>query len=86
MYQKDDVVFLPFPFTDLTAFKTRPSVVVSVADFERDSGDFTVSMTTSIPHATAYAYELQDWRKASPLRPLWVFDNINLIEMLLCVG
>jgi mRNA-degrading endonuclease toxin of MazEF toxin-antitoxin module len=47
MYQKGDVVLLPFPFTDLTATKTRPAVVVSVEAFQQDTGDFTVAMITS---------------------------------------
>ena len=29
MYQRGDVVLLPFPFTDLSAARTRPAVVVS---------------------------------------------------------
>lgn len=28
-FQRGDVVLIPFPFTDLTATKTRPAVVVS---------------------------------------------------------
>ncbi len=30
MYRKGDIVLLPFPFTDLSATRTRPAVVVSV--------------------------------------------------------
>jgi mRNA-degrading endonuclease toxin of MazEF toxin-antitoxin module len=48
MYQKGDVVLLPFPSTDLTATKTRPAVVVSGEAFQRDVGDFTVAIITSV--------------------------------------
>ena len=72
MYQKGDIVLLPFPFTDLTATKTRPAVVVSLEAFQRDSGDFTVAMITSVPRITPYDYQLKDWQAAHLLRPSWV--------------
>jgi mRNA interferase MazF len=72
MYQKGDVVLLPFPFTDLTATKTRPAVVVSAAAFQRETGDFLVAMITSVPHTTSYDYELKEWQVAHLLRPSWV--------------
>jgi hypothetical protein len=40
MYQKGDIVLLPFPFTDLTAANTRPAVVVSVEAVQQGNGDF----------------------------------------------
>lgn len=71
-YRRGDVVLLPFPFTDLSAIKTRPAVVVSVSDFERATRDFTVAMITSSLQATPYDYELVDWKKANLLFPSWV--------------
>lgn len=71
-YQKGDVVLVPFPFTDLSAIKTRPAVVVSVSGFERDTGDFTVAMITSVPQSTPYDCALVDWKQASLLFPSWV--------------
>jgi mRNA interferase MazF len=71
MYQKGDIVLLPFPFSHLTATKTRPAVIVSVEAFQRDTGDFTVAMITSVPHMTPYDYELKDWQAAHLLRPSW---------------
>jgi mRNA interferase MazF len=72
MYQRGDVVLLPFPFTDLSATKTRPAVVVSVPAFAQETSDFTVAMITSVPRTTAYDYALQDWHAAHLLRPSWV--------------
>jgi PemK-like, MazF-like toxin of type II toxin-antitoxin system len=72
MYQRGDVVLLPFPFTDLSATRTRPAVVVSVPSFEQETSDFTVAMITSVPHTTPYDYALQDWQAAHLLRPSWV--------------
>jgi mRNA interferase MazF len=80
MYQKGDVVLLPFPFTDLTAMKTRPAVVVSVEAFQRDVGDFTVAMITSVQHTKPYDYELEDWEAARLLRPSWVRAKLATLD------
>ncbi len=72
MYHKGDVVLIPFPFTDLTTTKTRPAVVVSVSEFEKETEDFIVAMITSVPHSTPYDYEVKDWQTANLLSPSWV--------------
>jgi hypothetical protein len=61
MSQKGDVVFLSFPFTDLSTTRTRLDVVFSVEAFQQDTGDLPVAMITSIPHTTPYDYEVKDW-------------------------
>ena len=72
VYRRGDVVLIPFPFTDLSATKTRPAVVVSDSGFQRATGDFTVAMVTSIPHTTPYDAPLADWQQANLLFPSWV--------------
>lgn len=71
-YQKGDIVLVPFPFTDLSATRTRPALVVSVPEYETATGDIICSMITSAPHATPYDYQISDWRGANLLRPSWV--------------
>jgi mRNA interferase MazF len=80
MYQRGDVVLLPFPFTDLSAVRTRPAVVVSTDAFQRDTGDFTVAMITSVPRTTAYDYALMDWQAAHLLRPSWVRAKLATLD------
>ena len=70
MYQRGDIVPLPFPFTDLSATRTRPAVRVSVPEFTQTAGDFTVAMITSVPRTTVYDYELRDWQVAHPCRSI----------------
>ena len=72
MYQRGDIILLPFPFTDLSSTRTRPAVVVSVAGFQQETNDILVAMITSVPHTGAYDYQLQDWQAANLLRPSWV--------------
>jgi mRNA interferase MazF len=80
MYERGDVVLLPFPFTDLSAARTRPAVVVSTDAFARDTGDFTVAMITSVPHTSAYDYALSDWQAAHLLRPSWVRAKLATLD------
>ena len=80
MYQKGDIVLLPFPFTDLTATKTRPAAVVSVEAFQQGTGDFTVAMITSVPHKTPYDYEVKDWQAAHLLHPSWVRAKLAMLD------
>ena len=72
VYREGDIVLVTFPFTDLSAVKTRPAVVVSVSGFEQATGDFTVAMLTSTPHSTDYDVALVDWKRAKLLFPSWV--------------
>jgi mRNA-degrading endonuclease toxin of MazEF toxin-antitoxin module len=44
MYQRGDVVLIPFPFSDLSSSKTRPTVVVNVEEYERETGNLTVAI------------------------------------------
>lgn len=80
MYHRGDIVLLPFPFTDLSATRTRPAVVMSTEDFERETGDFTVAMVTSVPRTTPFDYELQDWQAANLLRPSWVRAKLATLD------
>lgn len=79
-YRKGDVVLVPFPFTDLTAVKTRPAVVVSIEDYERIVGDLTVAMITSMPQTTPYDYKLVDWKGANLLFPSWVRAKLVTLD------
>jgi len=46
-YEAGDIVLVPFPFTDLTAVKRRPVLVLSRRDFNAGSPDFIVCGITS---------------------------------------
>ena len=80
MYKRGDIVLIPFPFSDLAATKTRPTVVISASNYEKETGNFTVAMITSMPHATSYDYELTDWQAANLLSPSWVRAKLATID------
>src|SRR3990170_1841408 len=46
-YEPGDIVLVPFPFTDLTAAKRRPVLVLSSRDFNAGLNDFIVCGITS---------------------------------------
>ena len=53
---KGDVVVLPFPFSDLSANKRRPAVVVTKGEY----GDVILCQITSKPKKGAESVELRD--------------------------
>lgn len=80
MYQKGDIVLVPFPFVDLSSSKTRPAVVISVEDFERETGNFTVAMITTVFRSTAFDYEIKEWKAAKLLAPSWVRVKLATLD------
>src|SRR5579872_6850573 len=46
--RRGDVVLIGFPFTDLSATKVRPAVVVSPDAAQRDSGDVLLAAISSV--------------------------------------
>ena len=46
-YKPGDVILIPFPFTDLTAVKQRPAVILSSSRFNRTHQDVIIAAITS---------------------------------------
>lgn len=86
MTEFGSIVLVPFPFTDLTATKVRPALVVSKK--ERSSRDVIVCFITSrtgqkIPHAIA----LQPTAKSGLKVPSLVrFDKIATLDRGIILG
>jgi mRNA interferase MazF len=69
-YNRWDIVLLPFPFTDLSATKKRPALVISPREY--NSGpDVLVMFVTSNLKAKAKMgdYILTEWEKAGLPKP-----------------
>ena len=66
-----DVVLVPFPFTDQTATKKRPAVVVSSDAYHRDRPDVILMAVTSQvrPAAGVGEVAVQRWKEAGLLKP-----------------
>ena len=80
MYQRGDIVLVPFPFTDLSSTKTRPAVIISTQGFEQETGNLTVAMITSIRYSTPYDTEVRHWKEANLLSLSWIRMKFATID------
>jgi mRNA interferase MazF len=64
--QRGDVVLVPFPFSDQSATKVRPAVLVSSDDYGQNEPDIILAaLTTQIASATGpFDYTLVEWQQA----------------------
>jgi mRNA interferase MazF len=81
-YQFGDVLLVRFPFTSQTAFKQRPAVVVSNAQYNRSRPDVVVLAITSQFGNTLSAGDLPiaDWQHAGLLKPSAIKPVFATIE------
>lgn len=70
-YDFGDVVLVPFPFTDQSAVKRRPAVVVSSLAYHQTCPDLLIVAITSQQSSSLSGGEVQvqDWQGAGLLKP-----------------
>ena len=78
-YEPGDVVLLRFPFTDLSAAKKRPAVVISPAGYPDSYGDIVVLALTSKPQDDK-TLSVKYWREAGLLKTTWVKPLIGTVS------
>ncbi len=54
-FEQGEIVFVPFPFTDLTTMKKRPVLVISKSDYNKKSADIVTCGITSNIKETDYS-------------------------------
>jgi mRNA interferase MazF len=81
-YEFGDVVPVAFPFTDQTASKKRPAVVVSSSAYNRQRPDVVLTAATSQAKSTAYFGDIpaNDWQQAGLLKPSLIKPIFTTIE------
>jgi mRNA interferase MazF len=81
-YEFGDVVLVPFPFTDQTASKRRPAVIVSSAAYHRDRPDVIILAITSQSQAQTTVGEaaIGKWKEAGLLRASVLKPVVATIE------
>lgn len=55
-FQRGDIVLIPFPFTDLTATKTRPAIVVSGAVYHSVRSELLLAYHRFLHLLTCFYY------------------------------
>ena len=82
---KGDIVVLPFPFSDLSANKRRPALIVAEGEY----GDMILCQITSKPKKGAQSVELRDkdfqegkLKITSYVRPKKIFCNHPRAEII----
>jgi mRNA interferase MazF len=77
-YSRDDILLVRYPFSDLSAAKIRPAVVVNVAHLSQDS--LIVPLTSKLSALLPGEFALQDWEKAGLNVPTAVKRGIYTIH------
>ncbi len=87
VFQRGDVVLIPFPYTDLSASKTRPAVIVSSTIYHTTRPELLLAYVSSqISQANpTIDYVLADWTAAGLLKPSFVRPKIAAVEPTLVV-
>ncbi|MGH7044747.1 MAG: type II toxin-antitoxin system PemK/MazF family toxin [Acetobacteraceae bacterium] len=86
-YEFGDIVLVPFPFTDQTASKQRPAVVVSSRACNLAKPDLVVMAVTSQLRASPALGEvwISQWQQAGLLKPSAVKPVFATIEQRLVI-
>ena len=87
MHDRGNIVLIPFPFTDLSAAKTRPAVVINSPLYWSIRGEYLLAYVSSqVSKADAELdYSLADWESAGLLKPSFVRPKIAAIDPSLVV-
>lgn len=86
-YQFGEVVLVPFPFTDQSAAKQRPGVIISSAAYHQMRHDVILMAITSQVRGSGAFGEviLQDWQAAKLLKPSAIKPVIATLEQTLII-
>jgi mRNA interferase MazF len=81
-YKRGDIVLVPFPFSDQTAIKKRPAVVISSSLHNELSHDIIIMAVTSQTANTGEIGEclIKNWKEAGLLKPSAFKPAISSIE------
>ena len=82
IYSFGELVLVPFPFTDQSAVKKRPAVIVSSDDYNRLRPDIIIMAVTSQMRSADFFGDvaLSDWQQAGLLKPSVIKPIFTTIE------
>jgi mRNA interferase MazF len=80
-----DIVLIPFPFTNQSAAKRRPAVVISAAHYNVVRPDVILMAVTSQLHAGDFEIGIANWEAAGLVKPSAVKPIVATIEQSLVI-
>lgn len=81
VYNRWDIVLVNFPFTDLSAVKKRPCLILSTDDFNKSSDVIAAYITSNIPDDKRIGdYMINDWMEAGLPKPSLIRMKIATID------
>lgn len=87
IYNFGDILLVPFPFTDQTSTKKRPTVIISSDKYNSQKPDLIIMAITSQFNTSASFGEMiiADWKSAGLLKPSVIKPVITTIEKSLVI-
>lgn len=82
VYERGDVVLVPFPFSDQTTTKKRPAVIISSSRYNNLSQDILIMAVTGQIEKPLEIGEcfIRNWKEAGLLKPSAIKSAISAIE------
>jgi mRNA interferase MazF len=81
VYEQGDVLLVPFPFTDQSGGKQRPSVVLSGGKYNQAHRDVILAPITSQTMPGVDEVSLVDWQGAGLLKPSTVKPLLSSFDI-----
>ena len=80
-YKKWDIVLVPFPFTDLSAVKKRPALIISSNEYN-EYQDVVVAFVTSnlATQQRMGDYKIREWEKSNLPKPSMIRMKFATID------
>ena len=63
-YQRGDIVYVPFQYSELSGGKVRPAVVVNSAEFQDTEQLYIIAAITS--NVAASHWDIESWTRPAP--------------------
>ncbi len=86
-YKRGEVILAPFPFSNQSAIKKRPAVIISSDNYINTSSDVIImAITSQIQHISDIGERrLKDWKAEGLLKPSAIKSAVSTLEQKLIV-
>ena len=86
LYKKWDIILVPFPFTDLSAAKKRPAIVVSPDEYNTGLDIVIAFITSKMDIKARFGdYFIREWKEANLPKPSMIRMKFVTIDKTIIV-